>query len=347
MRVQRFPTLAVAFVLAWFVIHPTPTRAKGEGWYKAFREGLWTFEGRKYYDPLTAGVREPHISALALASATRMPFMVNEDSPRRVWDIDLGAELPVFGWESEDSLGGRVGEGEIGVGLWVPIDFHMIEDFVDESAPIVNTDYRFGGMVKLQYGLSADEWLAVRIFVGHESTHRGDEFSIVGQRTFRRTFERINVSWEYLDIGMLYEREAWSVRGGVTATVPFGGGYYETGPGTVTQSPVGPVTESKNWIDPYAGFDTEWEKRKRKWAAYLSGELRWRSVYDYHKADPNAAEERQPSINLIAGVKKTGDAKGLGRASPFVRLYWGVNPHGQFRNQKDYTEAGIGLRLVR
>lgn len=335
MKGPHLPYWTAAFpVLALSLMLPPPAQA-----------GKWAFEGRKYYDPLTAGVREPHISALALARVTKMAFMVEDDNPRFAWDIDLGTELPLFGWESEDSLEGRVSEGEFGIGLWVPIDFHMIEDFADESAPIINTDYRFGGMVKLQYGLSANEWLAMRIFAGHESTHLGDEFSISGQRTFPRSFERINVSWEFLDVGLLYERETWSVRGGVTTTLPFRDSYYETGPGTVTQSPIGPVTESMNWIDPYTGFDAVCEKPK--WTTYFSGELRWRTVYDYHKIHPGEAEDRQPSVNLIVGLKKTGDDKGFGRASPFGRFYYGVNPHGQFRNQKDFKEFGIGLRLAR
>jgi hypothetical protein len=79
---------------------------------------------------------------------------------------------------------------------------------------------------------------------------------------------------------------------------------------------------------------------------YVSAELRWRTIYDYHKTRPDAAEDRQASINVIAGVKLTGNDL-FGYASPFVRYYRGVNPHGQFRNQKDYTEIGIGLRLVR
>src|SRR5262249_11210399 len=113
----------------------------------------WWFTDKSYYDPLIAGVREPHISALALAKADRMAFMVKPDSPRRVWDIDVGAELPIAGREPASSVGPRMGPGRTGFGFWIPIDFHMIEDFVDHSAPIVNTDYRFGVMFKLQHGL--------------------------------------------------------------------------------------------------------------------------------------------------------------------------------------------------
>lgn len=80
---------------------------------------------------------------------------------------------------------------------------------------------------------------------------------------------------------------------------------------------------------------------------YASAELRWRSIYDYHKPSPDTHENRQASTNLIVGLRKLGDAKGVGRASPFVRYYYGINPHGQFRNQKNYTEFGFGVRLIR
>jgi Protein of unknown function (DUF1207) len=310
----------------------------------------WSFESHPYYDPLIAGVREPHVSALIPAFFTRMPMMVSADSPRMGWDIDLGTELPIFGRESAASAG-QVGEGEWGWGVWIPIDFHMIEDFRDESAPIVNTDYRFGAMFKFRRGLPNQRWIAARIHVGHESTHLGDEFSI---NAAPATFERINVSWEYLDVGALYEwqvgQRGWTARGGVTTTLPFGKSYYQTGPGSVTSSSIGPVTESKNWFDPYAGLEFKREGLlfNETFDFYASGELRWRSVYDYHKSDPDQSEERQASVNLIAGIKKTGAGRGIGgRASPFVRLYRGVNPHGQFRNQKDFTEIGIGVRLVR
>jgi len=332
---------AVAIAIAILLLQVTPASAQ-----------LWWFENRTYYEPLIAGVRDPNISALALASATRMEFMIDQQSPHRVWDIDLGAELPVFGWESQLAAGDdSVGVHQYGVGLWIPIDFHMIEDFVDESAPIVNNDYRFGVMVKAQYRPSRDASVSMRLHAGHESTHLGDEFSINGQRRFPTTFERINVSWEYLDLGLLYRRHfgpLWSIRGGVTATLPFHDTYYIVGPGSVTQSARGPVTESKNWFDPYAGYEQLWHREHNdlRYDVYVSAELRWRSVYDYHKRSANDSEERQPSINLIAGAKKRGTGM-LGRVSPFVRFYRGVNPHGQFRNQKDYTELGIGLRLVR
>jgi hypothetical protein len=350
MKMKRAPTLCAIVLSLGLLLFACNSRAEGQD------QKWWTFEDRQYYEPLIAGVREPHIGALALAWADRMPFMVSDQSPRRMWDIDMGAELPLVGWESRSDDQGTLPEGAVGFGIWLPVDFHMIEDFVDESGPIVNTDYRFGLMAKLRRGLADQRAWAVRVFVGHESTHLGDEFSIVGQRRFPREFERVNVSWEFLDIGGLYEWPAWgsswNARLGATMTLPFQDTYYSTDPGSITQSPRGPVTESKNWIDPYAGLEVTREeifhtKHNVGYDLYLSTEVRWRSVYDYHKTRPDAAEDRQASLNLILGVKENGRGRAIGRVSPFVRFYDGVNPHGQFRNQKDFTEMGIGLRLVR
>lgn len=309
--------------------------------------GWWSFEGRGYYDPLVAGVREAQVAA-AVGYASAVAFQVEPGDPRPSWDIDVGAELPLFGWESRRGEGPYLPAGAFGVGVWLPIDFHMIEDFVDDSNPILNTDYRFGPMVKAQWGLASDARVGARLFAGHESTHLGDEFSIRGQAAHPGTFERINVSWEFLDVGALYGRITgetdWSVRGGLVTTLPFGDSYYSTDPESVTSSPVGPVTASSNWIDPYAGGDAE--REWLRWAGYASAEIRWRTIYDYHKADASASEDRKLSTNLIVGVRRTGTTE-LGRASLFARFYHGVNPHGQFRNQADFTFLGIGLRLVR
>ncbi len=335
-----------AFVIAAWLLLSQSIRADDA------RDGhWWMFEDRRYYPALIAGVRDPHLSALALGFGDRVAFQSKKDSPRRIWDIDAGAEIPLFGWENYES--DVPPKGSVGVGLWIPVDFHVIEDFADRSAPIVNTDYRFGGMIKLQYGLMNGRRLSGRLHVGHESTHIGDEFTINARREFRGDFERINVSWEYLDLGVMYDvPRHWNVRGGVTATLPFGDSYYFTDPDSLTESPRQPVTPSENWWDPYAGFEVTKQNlipatdKREGYDAYASVEMRWRSVYDYHKADPGAAEERQASFNVIVGIKLVGN-DALGYASPFIRYYRGVNPHGQFRNQKDYTEYGIGLRLVR
>ncbi|MGH7460612.1 MAG: DUF1207 domain-containing protein [Longimicrobiales bacterium] len=314
----------------------------------------WSFEPKSYYDPLSAGVRDANVAALGLAFSDSFSHQVKTKSPRQVWDIDLGIELPIIGWESQRGVN-SMPVGAFGVGFWIPIDFHMIEDFEDDSKPIINTDYRFGGMFKLQYRKAAQTFLSTRLFIGHESTHLGDEFSLAGQREHPGTFERINVSWEYIDLGVQYQRDfpdrghTLRARLGLTTTVPFNDSYYSVDAASATQSAIGPVIESHNSIDPYFGFEYVIDNVLAKasgsgaWSVYLSTEIRYRSVYDYHRASADVAEDRQPSINVVLGIQKPGGR--FDRVSPFLRIYQGVNPHGQFRNQKGFTLVGAGLRL--
>jgi hypothetical protein len=302
----------------------------------------WIFENRPYFKPFRAAVRDANVSA-TIALVDRVDYLVKPTSFRTSWDIDLGAELPLFGRESESLVDRRVGPGANAWGFWFPIDFHMIEDlFVDDSNPILNTDYRFGLMFKYIRGVRERDNVGIRAHVGHESTHIGDEFAIVAQRTYPAEFERINVSWEFLDAVVMLDRE-WEggalgrVWMGVTTTLPFKDSYYSVDAESVTESPLGPVTTSTNWIDPHMGIEIEREGIlfTGKGSLFASVEMRWRSIYDYHKTAATDRERRQLSTNVIVGARKSGHSE-YGRFSPFLRLYHGVNPHGQFRNQTGF-----------
>ena len=88
----------------------------------------------------------------------------------------------------------------VGRGAWdcgSPISFHVIEDFKERRLPIVDTDYRFGFMVKFQRQFEK-VGLGIRFVPwNHESTHLGDEYTILASRD--PAFERINVSYENWD----------------------------------------------------------------------------------------------------------------------------------------------------
>ena len=154
----------------------------------------WTFSDRIYYEPLQA---EPHAARMFLlfpAWSQEFPHS-QERGNRFAWQVSMGREIPMVGWQSDSVGRERFEPGRWGIGVWIPISFHVIEDFKDDSNPIVDTDYRFGSMVKGQVGL-APHWTASFRFVpwAHESTHLGDEYTILAQAD--AAFERINVSYE-------------------------------------------------------------------------------------------------------------------------------------------------------
>src|SRR2546428_2438978 len=108
-----------------------------------------TFRDEPYYEPLYAEPRAARVMLLIPAWSEAFPQSV-EPGSRFAWQIVLGRELPILAVSSQQT-DGTLQNGKWGVGVWIPVSFHMVEDFKDESNPIVDTDYRFGFMVKGQY----------------------------------------------------------------------------------------------------------------------------------------------------------------------------------------------------
>lgn len=300
---------------------------------------FWTFKDLPYYEPLTAEPRAARMELTIPAWAKEFPHS-GERGTRFAWQITLGRELPILGVRSE-KLDGRVGEGEWGLGLWTPVSFHMIEDFKDESAPIVDTDYRFGTMVKFQYGIREDLWLGVKFVPwAHESTHLGDEYTIIAQRT--GGFERINPSFEYYEYGISLEKVFGADR--LQLIARHGGinlwgedGYYSDhrlGEDTRT------LTPSERNYEPSFGLEV---RGRPIWSRHLfaSVDARHKLVYAFHRA-PGEKEEKQWSMKVAAGLATPEGKAGIPLKQVYLHYYRGVNPYGQLRVQKDFWTVGVG-----
>src|SRR6266446_3385924 len=144
----------------------------------------WHFERHAYYDPLVAEPRAASTKVMFPARSTSVPY-AQHPGQSMVWDISVGDEIPIIGWSSSTNHkeGDPTPSGSFSFGFYFPLSFHMIEDMgKDDSNPILDTDYRFGGMVKAQWGLKKNLGHArfgVRyVPVAHESTHLGDEFTL-------------------------------------------------------------------------------------------------------------------------------------------------------------------------
>ena len=110
---------------------------------------FWVLEESAYFDALQSEPRAANIKVSFPAWSDEFEYM-QESGRRLVWDISLGKEMPIVGYRSRGLRGKELRPGAYGVGLWLVIGWHMAEDFKDESAPIINTDYRFGGTAKFQ-----------------------------------------------------------------------------------------------------------------------------------------------------------------------------------------------------
>jgi hypothetical protein len=308
----------------------------------ASAQGLSTkfFRDQPYYEPLLAEPRPARTMLLVPAWSKEFPHSVEKGS-RFAWQISLGDELPILTVSTQTSAG-VVEKGKWGAGLWIPVSFHVAEDFKDTSNPIVDTDYRFGFMSKFQYGCSEKLRLGIRFIPwAHESTHLGDEYVILASKD--PSFERVNVSYERWEYGISFEGSGvfsdddnWTIRhGGLRPWNKVG--YYSD---HLLGSDVATLTPSTKNYEPSFGFEyraAEWHGRQ----TYVSADVRHQLIYTYHHT-PQDPERKQWSWNLQLGRAVPMGTTGTPLKQYFVQLYRGVNPYGQLRSQKDYWSAGIG-----
>ncbi len=323
----------VAAVLTVAVLLARPAFAQGSLSVEFFRD-------KPLYEPLLAEPRPARMMLLIPAWSDEFPDSLEKGS-RFAWQIHLGDEFPILTLSSQQSAG-PMEKGEWGFGLWTPVSFHMIEDFKDESAPIVDTDYRFGFMTKFQCGCFGDTRLGVRFVPwAHESTHLGDEYTIIAERN--PSFERVNVSYEYWEYGVSLEGgglfnqdDNWTIRHG--GLRPWNAdGYYSN---HLLGSTLPTLTPSLKNYEPSFGV----EYRMREWRArqtYFSADVRNKLIYNYHQT-PQNPEERQWSWNLQIGRAVPPGTTGTPLKQYFVQVYYGVNPYGQLRSQEGYWSAGFG-----
>ena len=315
----------------------------------------WIFERHAYYDPLSAEPRAAAMKILFPGRSSSVPF-AQHPGQSTVWDISVGDEIPLLGWTAGDKPESEpTAQKKFGIGVWFPLSFHMIEDISkDDSKPILNTDYRFGVMIKAQWGLPS-EWhhthqshIGLRyVPIAHESTHLGDEFTL-NARIYGNSFERVNVSYQYWELGGSFEpnfltdgRLETKFRGGMIHEAFHSGiGWYDA---ELLQPAGGTVTLSNRNIEPYAGAELFYspDPDQGGLGPFLSFDYRDRTVYGYHRPSRAVPERVEGSINVLIGVRHIRVGARI-RPSYYLRYYHGVNPAGQFRSQENYQLYGFG-----
>jgi len=335
------------------------------------------FRDREFFDPLIADIRAPQIAFNYPAWAPEMPHSVVRGN-RVVWDITVGRELPLFARANFTPATKTAGCS--GWGVWADVSFHVLEDFEDDSNPIVNTDYRFSlakfkyyrvlseGVKKVTGGeLPTYRTLAFRVDVyHHESTHLGDEYVILAQgltpeelaERGRRPFERFNVSYEFYDVGGAYNWENGAgqfttIRAGTTGLLKPDKGYYSD---HTLEPERRDVFRSKLSFEPYLQFEHHWPHptipaadglpARQRFRPFVSIDARNRIVLDFYKASAEQPEERQWSYNMLAGVRSWSGAGRFSIKEIYLRYYHGVNPNGQLRTEPDYWQFGLGVNIA-
>ena len=311
-------------------------------------------------------VAEPRASMMKVVIGGYSPYAFQQTpgSTNIGMDLSVGKEIAIV--NSTDASVDQVPlkAGQQRYGLWFPVSFHMLWDLNDASNAIVNTDYRFGGIVKYERGLKAGSFANEVGFrytpLMHESTHLGDELTLAGQRRNPTTFERINPSQfftELLGTAAWYQdargqhRDRTFARAGldVSYTSLYGADTeftrnHRTIPGA--SSRVQPIVQVEHvfgrWIPEYGKGNLP---SIAAFEPFISTDIRRSIVFNYEKARTSDPDNHTVSVNIIAGIRRADRVTRKGVSDFFLRIYHGVNPNGQFRNNSDFWLVGIGLAL--
>jgi hypothetical protein len=363
--------------------HPSP--APGVPAPRA--RGYW-FQDRSHFPLLRAEPRGDQLKATILGLigpyqyAQTRSFSWAPDGSRLGMDLSVGREIPVYTVDT-GKRGEPLGADDWGFEFVIPVSFHMLWDVTDTSNPIVNNDYRFGLIGRLTHGISLPssvdtlgQWeylrarnaVGVKVQVGHESSHLGDELTVAAISRADSTFERMNPSFEFVDVavGFMSHRNAWrlassndvgppptatsrwSIRAGAVHRLSIlskDQSFYIADPLSVTRA----VPLSRRRTEPYVQFEVDGPTRFWDWRdLFLSMDLRRKVVYDYNKVSDDELEDTRWSVNALVGTRVRSEGHLLPpNVGVYLRGYYGVNPHGQFRSDPDFWMVGLGVLLDR
>jgi hypothetical protein len=304
------------------------------------------FADRDWYTPVLANPRDANSELLFWGQSKRFPYSQG-DASHTIWDLSFGKEFPIATWEKVTPDRTFMDGRGWGFGLWAPLSFHMVDAVEEDSSPIIDNDYRLAGALKVAHALSPRDLLSAKFQFGHESTHLGDEFALRALDAYGDDFQRVNVSYEFIEFGANWDhlfgaqrQHMMSVRASAlhTAGLRDEAGWY-----TTTLLDGTPIQPSK--INVETAISAEYMPRgTRGFRPFVSYELRLRPIYDYAKASADQREDRQWSSSLVVGLRDLARWQ-KGMPDVIAKGYYGVNPNGQFRSQRDYWMFGIGLLL--
>lgn len=243
----------------------------------------------KLFQPLIADPRWPHFSVA-------YHYYLNNSELKNVGATSFGESFALFGG---DTSGGVQWQLEIQAGVFAVFDLDAA------SMDLINADYWVGFPLSFKKGPFSG---IVRLF--HQSSHLGDEFLL------RNTVERVNLSYESLDMKLSYDIYEWfRVYGG-------GGFIFHKEPSTLSpwSTQYGIELKSKKnflgFIKPVAGIDMKnWQENN------------WKT-----------------DISLRLGIQLES-ARVVSRKMQFMLEYFrGHSPHGQFYS-RDIEYLGIGTHF--
>lgn len=244
------------------------------------------------FKPLLADPRWAHFSAAYRS------YQSNNFDGSDIGSVSFGETIPFY----RDNFGHSTVQWEAGLQAAVFSDFNLNAS----SSDLVNTDF----IASIYSSIRAGQFSAFgRLY--HQSSHLGDEFLL---RQIHSKFERVNLSYEGLDLKLSYE-------------LPYGVRLYGGGGGLFHREP----SELKPWSTQYGvEFRSPWR-------------LDFASLRPIVAVDVKNFEENawNSDVSARAGVE-FNNLQVLGRnLQVLVEYFNGYSPSGQF--YKDKVEyIGVG-----
>ena len=282
-------------------------------------------------------------------------YNVDPESRRVAMDLEpiIGAQLPIYYARNQ----------KYRWSITLPVSFSVWFDYTEKrTSPILNTDYRFA-FLELNYSYKLKNCKLNNIGFrftpfAHESTHVGDEL-IMAKIADSIPYARINVSYETYEFSIIindtYNQKIknHSIRLGAKFLWNPNKGYY-----TADSSEVGngiEILPSTRWVEPFIQYQFQnpngrLSNDRMLFIFSLDFTLRVRYGYPFNYADNDGniiikekGEAYQMCSNSLLGWKLLNAKKEISNIGVFIKLYIGINPHGQFRNIPKYPWLGLNF----
>lgn len=257
----------------------------------------------------------------------------------------MGMEAPI--WRGEFQ------QNRFGVSFSITASSTIWLDILEPTtAPVVNTDYRFGMPTttfihRLNKGFLRNYSIAFSPYK-HESTHIGDELQIQHMEQGYK-LRRVNVSYNYAELAFTVNEPEDSRASchtfRLSAAVLYNlsrRGYNVTpadGPDQLLSQPTAPV---EVWLQ----YQYQTKATQGGLQGIVSAEIRNRALYGYTYNGIGLQEERRIfTYNAFIGLRyNTRGYDGyFSRFALGLRGYYGNCPYGQFRNIPNFAQVGISL----
>ncbi len=314
-------------------------------WENIYSQDMVLFKNVAYGKPFISELRSPIIKLEGGFLNQISPIYYNKNVNSRMFiESRFGYELNIL---SIKTCNFRTSFSFPG-GLTVLTDL-----FEEKTAPVINTDYWFGTQFKCIIKLKENKRLLRNIALNfqpifHESTHLGDEFVLHGYQTVSN-FKRINVSYEAYALHITLNDpdtaldNMLSLKAGITGVWSKQAGYYFTDSIEVKGMEV-----RKNNPKPEFSFLINYQRTdgilcSKNIMNIISLEVSNRQKFSY---DKNVPETRVFSLNSYIGWKFKVSDMPFSNIGLFLRYYYGLNPHGQFRDNENFRFTSLSVALM-